>query len=105
MTKNTLFLERLSRYLDIERRYFSCWRSLANVLGVPGDEAQKFDIYTEHSPTDDLFYDLVDDHELKVDMLKKKLQVVMRNDVVEALQKGMLKPSIVFRTIMVNLFA
>mgnify|MGYP000456479393 CR=1 FL=1 len=105
MTKNTLFLERLSRYLDIERRYFSCWRSLANVLGVPGDEAQKFDIYTEHSPTDDLFYDLVDDHELKVDMLKRKLQVVMRNDVVEALQKGMLKPSIVFRTIMVNLFA
>ena len=105
MTKNTLFLERLSRYLDIERRYFSCWRSLANVLGVPGDEAQKFDIYTEHSPTDDLFYVLADDRELNVGMLKRKLRAVLRNDVIEALRQGMLKTSIVFMTIMVNLFA
>ena len=78
---------------------------MANVLGVPGDEAQKFDIYTEHSPTDDLFYVLADDRELNVGMLKRKLRAVLRNDVIEALRQGMLKTSIVFMTIMVNLFA
>lgn len=109
MTENALFLEKLSKYLDRESRVIKFWKHLAYVLEVPAEETQKFDIYTEHSPTEDLFNFLEGDHPfLCVGELKKKLQAVYRNDVIEDLQKGMQKLYIIFMFIMakmINLFA
>ena len=107
MTENVLLLEKLSKYLDKESRVIKFWKHLAYVLEVPPEEIQKFDIYTEHSPTEDLLNFLEGNHpDLRVGELKKKLQAVYRNDVIEDLQKGMSKPYTRFRfkAVMINLF-
>ena len=106
VTENVLLLEKLSKYLDKESRVIKFWKHLAYVLEVPPEETQKFDIYTEHSPTEDLLNFLEGNHDLCVGDLKKKLQAVYRNDVVEDLQKGMLKPytRFMFIAVMINLF-
>lgn len=89
VTENVLLLEKLSKYLDKESRVIKFWKHLAYVLEVPPEETQKFDIYTEHSPTEDLLNFLEGNHpDLCVGELKKKLQAVYRNDVIEDLQKA-----------------
>ena len=106
VTENVLLLDKLSKYLDKESRVVKFWKHLAYVLEVPPEETQKFDIYTEHSPTEDLFNFLEGNHpDLYVWELKKKLQAVYRNDVVEDLQKGMPKTYTTFMFMaMINLF-
>ncbi|PFX11179.1 hypothetical protein AWC38_SpisGene25268, partial [Stylophora pistillata] len=83
-------LEKLSKYLDREMRIIKCWKHLAYVLGVPSDETRKFEMYSEHSPTEDLFVYLADvwHPDLKVKELKEKLQKIHRNDLIESLNKG-----------------
>ena len=90
VTDNTLFLEKLSKYLDRESRVIKCWKHLAFVLNVPAEETRKFDMYTEHSPTEDMFNYLTDiwNPDLKVKELKKKLKTIYRNDVIDSLIKG-----------------
>lgn len=90
VTDNTLFLEKLSKYLDRESRVIKCWKHLAFVLNVPGEETRKFDMYTEHSPTEDMFNYLTDiwNPDLKVKELKMKLRTIYRNDVIDSLIKG-----------------
>ena len=90
MTENTLLLERLSKYLDRESRVIKCWKHLAFVLNVPAEETRKFDMFTEHSPTEDLFFHLADvNPDLTVEVLKTKLKNIYRNDVIAFLNKGM----------------
>ena len=97
VTENVLLLEKLSKYLDRESRVIKFWKHLAYVLEVPAEETKKFDIYTEHSPTEDLLTFLVgNDPDLTVGKLKKNLKAVYRNDVIEDFQKGILKPLIIF---------
>lgn len=89
VTENVLLLDKLSKYLDKESRVIKFWKHLAYVLEVPPEETQKFDIYTEHSPTEDLLNFLEGNtRDLCVGDLKKQLQAVYRNDVVEDLQKA-----------------
>ena len=90
VTDNTLFLEKLSKYLDRESRVIKCWKHLAFVLKVPAEETRKFDMYTEHSPTEDMFNYLTDiwNPDLKVKELKMKLKTIYRNDVIDSLVKG-----------------
>lgn len=106
VTENVLLLEKLSKYLDKESRVVKFWKHLAYVLEVPPEETQKFDIYTEHSPTEDLFNFLEGNRpDLYVWELKKKLQAVYRNDIIEDLQKGMPKTYTTFMFMaMINLF-
>lgn len=91
VTNNDLLLEKLSMTLDRERRHIQCWKHLAFVLDVPAEERRKFDRYTEHSPTEDMFNYLDDagKADLKVKDLKTKLKVIYRNDVIESLNEGM----------------
>lgn len=90
ITDGSTILERLSKYLDRESRVIKCWKHLAYVLGVPPDETRQFDMYTEHSPTEDLFNFLSDswNPDLTVRELKVKLKNIHRNDVIESLKKG-----------------
>lgn len=47
-------------------------------------------MYTEHSPTEDLLYHVTNKNPyLTVQQLKKKLETIFRNDVIEDLNKGM----------------
>ena len=90
MTKNTLLLEKLSKMLDREIRIIRCWKHLADVLGVPDKMRKKCDMYTEHSPTEDLLYHVTNKNPyLTVQQLKKKLETIFRNDVIEDLNRGM----------------
>lgn len=88
VTENLLLLEKLSKYLDRESRVIKCWKHLAFVLNVPIEETRKFDLYTEHSPTEDLFNFLANIPELKVVDLREKLKAIYRNDLVETLNKA-----------------
>ena len=90
VTDNTLLLEKLSKYLDRESRVMTCWKHLAFVLNVPAKEIRKFDMYTEHSPTEDMFNYLTDiwNPDLKVRELKMKLKTIYRMDVIDTLVKG-----------------
>ena len=90
VTDNTLLLEKLSKYLDKESRVIKCWKHLAYVLDVPPEEREQFDMYTEHSPTEDLFNFLSDiwNPDLTVAELKVKLKNIHRNDVIESLNRG-----------------
>ena len=90
MTDNTLLLEKLSKHLDRESRVIKCWKHLAYVLNVPAEETRKFDMYTEHSPTEDMFNYLADTWrpDLTVKELKVKLKAVHRNDVIDSLNEG-----------------
>ena len=90
VTANTLLLEKLSKYLDRESRVIKCWKHLAFVLNVPAEETRKFDMYTEHSPTEDMFIYLANiwNPDVKVKELKIKLQTIYRNDVIDSLTKG-----------------
>lgn len=83
-------LEKLSKYLDHEMRVIRCWKHLAHVLGVPSDETREFEMYSEHSPTEDLFVYLTQvwRPELEVKELKQKLQKIHRNDLIESLKTG-----------------
>ena len=96
VTENLLLLEKLSKYLDRESRVIKCWKHLAFVLNVPIEETRKFDLYTEHSPTEDLFNFLTNIPELKVVDLREKLKAIYRNDLVETLNKGKVVPYCVF---------
>ena len=91
VTNNDLLLEKLSKKLDRERRHIQCWKHLAFVLDVPPEERRKFDRYTEHSPTEDMFNYLDDagKADLKVEDLKTKLKAIYRNDVIKRLNEGM----------------
>ena len=84
-------MDKLSKYLDRESRVIKCWKHLAYVLDVPAEERVQFDMYTEHSPTEDLFNFLADiwNPDLKVQELKMKLKKIHRNDLIEGLSKGM----------------
>lgn len=90
VTDNSLFLEKLSKYLDRESRVIKCWKHLAYVMDVPPEERNQFDVYTEHSPTEDLFNYLSDfwNQDLKVIELKGKLKLIHRNDVIADIEKG-----------------
>ncbi|CAH3024571.1 unnamed protein product [Porites evermanni] len=90
VTDNTLFLEKLSKYLDRESRVIKCWKHLAFVLNVPAEETRKFDMFTEHSPTEDMFNYLAENWhpDLEVRELKIKLAKIYRNDVIDSLIKG-----------------
>ena len=90
VTDNSLFLEKLSKYLDRESRVIKCWKHLAYVLNVPPEERNRFDVYTEHSPTEDLFNFLSDiwNPDLTVKELKGKLKLIHRNDVIADIEKG-----------------
>ena len=90
MTNNIILLEKLSKHLDRESRVIKCWKHLAYVLKVPAEETRKFDLYTEHSPTEDLFNYLGDiwRTDLRVGELKEKLKGIYRNDIIESLNKG-----------------
>lgn len=90
VTDNSLFLEKLSKYLDRESRVIQCWKHLAYVLSVPTEERNRFDAYTEHSPTEDLFNYLSDiwNPDLTVKELKEKLKLIHRNDVIADIEKG-----------------
>ena len=90
MTDNTLLLEKLSKYLDRESRVIKCWKHLAFVLKVPAEETRKFDMYTEHSPTEDMINYLAENwrSDLTVGELKNTLKKIYRNDVVDSLTKG-----------------
>ncbi len=83
-------MERLSKYLDRESRVIKCWKHLAYVLNVPPEERGQFDMYTEHSPTEDLFNFVCDiwNPDLSVQELKVKLKNVHRNDVIDSLNRG-----------------
>jgi len=91
VTKNDLLLDKLSKKLDRERRHIHCWKHLAFVLDVPVGERRKFDRYTEHSPTEDMFnyVDNTEKADLKVKDLKTKLKAIYRNDVIIRLNEGM----------------
>lgn len=90
VTENTLLLERLSKYLDRESRVIKCWKHLAFVLNVPAEETRKFDMFTENSPTEDMFFHLADvNPDLTVEVLKTKLKNIYRNDVIALLNEGM----------------
>lgn len=91
VTNDEILLEKLSKKLDRERRHIRCWKHLAFVLDVPPEERGKFDRYTEHSPTEDMFnyLDNVGKTDLKVKDLKTKLKDIYRNDVIERLNEGM----------------
>lgn len=90
VTDNTLLLEKLSKYLDRESRVIKCWKHLAFVLNVPAEETRKFDMFTEHSPTEDMFNYLAENWhpDLEVRELKMKLANIYRNDVIDSLIKG-----------------
>ena len=90
VTNNSLFLEKLSKYLDRESRVIKCWKHLAYVMDVPPEERNQFDVYTEHSPTEDLFNYLTDiwNQDMKVIELKGKLKIIHRNDVIADIEKG-----------------
>ena len=98
VTDNALLLEKLSKDLDREGRVIKCWKHLAYVLNVPAEETRKFDMYTEHSPTEDLFNYLGDiwRPDLTVKELKVKLKAVYRNDVIDSLKKGIISTNIQF---------
>lgn len=87
------FSDKLSKYLDREMRVIKCWKHLAYVLCVPSDETRKFEMYSEHSPTEDLFVYLAEvwHPDLKVKELKQKLQKIHRNDLIESLNTGLFK--------------
>ena len=91
VTNDEILLEKLSKKLDRETRHIRCWKHLAFVLDVPPEERGKFDRYTEHSPTEDMFnyLDDVGKTDLKVKDLKTKLKDIYRNDVIERLNEGM----------------
>ena len=89
ITDNTLLLDKLSKYLDRESRAIKCWKHLAYIVGVPTEETRKFDVFTERSPTEDLFnYLLTWNPDLTVGDLKEVLKAAYRNDVIESLEKG-----------------
>ena len=90
VTDNSLFLEKLAKYLDLERRLIMCWKHLAYAMDVPPKERSQFDIFTEHSPTEDLLNYLSDfwNPDLKVEELKGKLKCIHRNDVINDIEKG-----------------
>ena len=82
-------MDRLCRYLDRENRVIKYWRHLAFVLEVPPDVSRKFNMYTEQSPTGDLFFCLPTwKPDLTVGKLKDILKVIYRNDIVESLNEG-----------------
>ncbi|KAJ7339404.1 hypothetical protein OS493_005799 [Desmophyllum pertusum] len=88
VTDNTRLLKKLSTYLDRESDVIKHWKHLAYVLDVPPEETRKFDMYTEHSPTEDLFNFLSDiwNPHLTVQELKMKLTELHRMDVVHSLE-------------------
>lgn len=90
MTDNALLLETISKYLDRESRVIKCWKHLAFVLNVPAEETRKFDMFAEHSPTEDMFNYLAENWhpDLEVRELKIKLGMIYRNDVIYSLVKG-----------------
>lgn len=98
VTNNCLLLDKLSKKLDRERRHIHCWKHLAFVLDVPAEERRKFDRYTEHSPTEDMFNYLADvmNSDLKVKELKTKLRFIYRNDVIQSLNEGMQTSAVLF---------
>lgn len=76
--------------LDREIRIIKCWKHLAYILEVPDKIRKKWDMYTEHSPTEDLLSHVTNENpDLTVQQLKKKLETIFRNDVIEDLNKGM----------------
>ena len=98
VTNNCLLLDKLSKKLDHKRRHIHCWKHLAFVLDVPAEERRKFDRYTEHSPTEDMFNYLADvmNSDLKVKELKTKLRFIYRNDVIQSLNEGMETSAVLF---------
>ena len=68
------------------------------VLDVPVGERRKFDRYTEHSPTEDMFNYLADvwKPDLKVKDLKRELKDIYRNDVIQSLNEGMQTSAVLF---------
>ena len=76
--------------LDREIRIIKCWKHLAYVLEVPYKIRKKCDMSIEHSPTEDLLSHVTNENpDLTVQQLKKKLETIFRNDVIEDLNKGM----------------
>ena len=94
-------MDKLSKYLDRESRVIKCWKHLAYVLDVPAEERVQFDMYTEHSPTEDLFNFLADiwNPDLTVLELKVKLKKIHRNDLIEGLNKGTYNVMLIFFTV------
>ena len=90
VTNNSLFLEKLSKYLDRESRWIKYWKHLADVMDVPPEESNQFDVNTEHSPTEDLLDYLAGiwNQDLTVIELKEKLKLIHRSDVIADIDKG-----------------
>ena len=83
-------LDKLSIYLDHEMGVTRCWKHLAHVMGIPSKIARRFEMYFDHSPTEDLFVYLIMTSHTKyhVKDLKQKLQNIHRNDLIKSLNAG-----------------
>ena len=80
-------MDELALCLDREYRVIKYWKHLACELSIPPDTQKEFEIYSELSPTVQLFQILsTDNPQLTVAKLRVALKDIHRNDLIQVLK-------------------
>ena len=90
ITNNSRLLDELARCLDTDYQYslLPSWRDMADLLAIPPEAYEHYDVYSVSSPTEDLFVFLSSTSpDLSVKEIRDALGEIGRQDVVKIIDK------------------